>query len=74
LTGGSTIMASVILFVLGGTGIQPFAFTFLIGLIVGTYSSVTIAAPLVIGGPKSTEPAPVSQPPKRLAHPAPVSA
>ena len=47
LTGGSTILASIILFVLGGTGIQPFAYTFLVGLIVGTISSVTIAAPLV---------------------------
>jgi SecD/SecF fusion protein len=47
LTGGSTILASIILFVLGGSGLQPFAFTFLIGLIVGTISSVTIAAPLV---------------------------
>ena len=47
LTGGSTILASIILYVLGGTGIQPFAFTFLIGLIAGTYSSVAIAAPLV---------------------------
>jgi SecD/SecF fusion protein len=52
LTGGSTILASIILFVLGGTGIQPFAFTFFIGLIVGTYSSVAIAAPLVIQGPE----------------------
>jgi SecD/SecF fusion protein len=56
LTGGSTIIASIILFVLGGTGIQPFAFTFLIGLLVGTYSSVVIAAPLVIGGPPAAEP------------------
>jgi len=56
LTGGSTILASIILFVLGGTGIQPFAFTFLIGLLVGTYSSVAIAAPLVIGGPKQPAP------------------
>lgn len=58
LTGGSTILASIILFVLGGTGIQPFAFTFLIGLLVGTYSSVAIAAPLVIGGPKEPAPSP----------------
>ena len=48
LTGGSTIVASIILYVLGGTGIQPFAFCFLVGLITGTYSSVAIAAPLVV--------------------------
>ncbi|MCI0630300.1 MAG: protein translocase subunit SecF, partial [Phycisphaerales bacterium] len=51
LTGGSTILASIILYVLGGTGIQPFAFTFLIGLLAGTYSSVAIAAPLVAQKP-----------------------
>lgn len=60
LTGGSTILASIILFVLGGPGIQPFAFTFLIGLVVGTYSSVAISAPLVIHGPKRSEPQPVA--------------
>ncbi len=50
LTGGSTILASLVLYTLGGPGIQPFAFTFLIGLLVGTYSSVAIAAPLVARG------------------------
>jgi len=47
LTSGTTIVTAAILFWLGGTGIRPFAFTFLIGLIVATYSSVAIAAPLV---------------------------
>ena len=47
LTGGSTLATAIILISLGGTGIRPFAYTFLIGLIAGTYSSVAIAAPLV---------------------------
>ena len=47
LTGGSSIATAVILYVLGGTGIRPFAFTFLIGLIAGTFSSVAVAATLV---------------------------
>ncbi|MBC23255.1 MAG: protein translocase subunit SecD [Phycisphaerae bacterium] len=47
LTSGTTIVTALILFVLGGTGIRPFAFTFLVGLIAATYSSVAIAAPLV---------------------------
>ncbi|MSR18384.1 MAG: protein translocase subunit SecD [Phycisphaerales bacterium] len=46
LTGGSTIATAVILYYIGGTGIRPFAFTFLVGLIAGTISSVVIAAPL----------------------------
>jgi preprotein translocase SecF subunit len=47
LTGGSTLATAIVLIVLGGTGIRPFAYTFLIGLIAGTFSSVAIAAPLV---------------------------
>jgi SecD/SecF fusion protein len=46
LTSGTTITSAVILYSLGGTGIRPFAFTFLVGLIAATYSSVVIAAPL----------------------------
>lgn len=47
LTGGSTLATAIVLITLGGTGIRPFAYTFLIGLIAGTFSSVAIAAPLV---------------------------
>jgi SecD/SecF fusion protein len=47
LTGGSTLATAIILIALGGTGIRPFAYTFLIGLIAGTFSSVAIAAPMV---------------------------
>jgi SecD/SecF fusion protein len=47
LTGGSTFATAIVLIVLGGTGIRPFAYTFLIGLVAGTFSSVAIAAPMV---------------------------
>ena len=47
LTSGTTIVTALILFSLGGTGIRPFAYTFLIGLIAATFSSVAIAAPMV---------------------------
>ena len=47
LTGGSTFATAIVLIILGGTGIRPFAYTFLIGLIAGTFSSVAIAAPMV---------------------------
>ena len=56
LTSGTTITSAIILYVLGGTGIRPFAFTFLVGLIAATYSSVAIAAPLTWSkgrGPKN---------------------
>ena len=47
LTSGTTIVTALILFNLGGTGIRPFAFSFLVGLIAATFSSVAIAAPMV---------------------------
>lgn len=47
LTGGSTFATAIILIALGGTGIRPFAYTFFIGLVAGTISSVIVAAPMV---------------------------
>ena len=36
-----------IIFIFGGSGIRPFAYCLLVGIVVGTYSSVAIASPLV---------------------------
>jgi SecD/SecF fusion protein len=47
LTSVTTLMAVLIMYAEGGSGIRPFTFCLLAGLIVGTYSSVAIAAPLV---------------------------
>ncbi|MCA9285690.1 MAG: protein translocase subunit SecD [Phycisphaerales bacterium] len=47
LTSSTTLLSILILYIEGGTGIRPFAFVLLVGLITGTYSSVAIAAPLV---------------------------
>jgi SecD/SecF fusion protein len=47
LTGTCTALTPVVLYIMGGHTMQPFAYTFLIGLIAGTFSSVAIAAPLV---------------------------
>ena len=59
LTGGCTAVTPIVLFYLGGPSIQPFAYTFFVGLIAGTFSSVAIAAPLVHvtgdGAPERTE-------------------
>ena len=46
MTGGSTFLSAVVLYYWGGPAIQPFAFTFIVGLIAGTISSVVIAAPM----------------------------
>ncbi len=46
LTSGTTLFSVLILFLEGGSGMRAFCFTLLAGLVVGTYSSIAIAAPL----------------------------
>ena len=48
LTSGTTLAALLALLVLGGEMIRPFAFAMMIGVLVGTYSSIYIAAPLLL--------------------------
>ncbi|MEZ6243466.1 MAG: protein translocase subunit SecD [Phycisphaerales bacterium] len=47
ITSGTTLMAVLILYIFGGEGVHGFAFAMLVGIMVGTYSSVAVAAPLV---------------------------
>ncbi len=48
ITNGTAITVTGALFLLGGSTIHSFAFTLLIGFIVGTYSSIYIASPVVL--------------------------
>lgn len=48
LTSVTTLMTVCSLLFLGGEAIRGFAFTFLIGLIAGTYSSVFVASPILL--------------------------
>jgi len=48
LTGGTTILASLMLFLFGGDVIHGFAFIMLVGIVVGTYSSIYIASPFAL--------------------------
>jgi preprotein translocase subunit SecF len=48
LTSITTLLVVVTLFVLGGSIIHDFAFAMMIGVIVGTYSSVYVASPIII--------------------------
>jgi preprotein translocase subunit SecF len=48
LTSVTTLIVIIILFLLGGGVINTFAFALLIGIIVGTYSSIFVASPVVI--------------------------
>jgi SecD/SecF fusion protein len=48
LTSGTVLISTIILYIVGGQGIHAFAFTMLVGVIAGTYSSVYIAAPVLL--------------------------
>ena len=48
LTSFTVVLVVVVLFLFGGPVINDFAFTLLIGVIFGTYSSVFIASPVVL--------------------------
>src|SRR6266446_6388253 len=48
ITSGTVFLATLSLFIFGGGAINDFAFTFLIGIITGTYSSIYIASALVL--------------------------
>lgn len=47
LTSLTTFFVVFTLFVFGGEIIKPFAFTLLVGILVGTYSSIFVASPLL---------------------------
>ena len=48
LTSGTTLVVVVALFVLGGGIIHDFAFALLVGIVVGTYSSIYVASPILL--------------------------
>ncbi len=48
LTSGTTMVAVLALWILGGEVIRPFAIAMAIGIVVGTYSSVFIASPTLL--------------------------
>ena len=48
LTSATTIISVLLLYIFGGEGIHGFAFSLFIGIIVGTYSSIYIASPVLL--------------------------
>jgi preprotein translocase subunit SecF len=48
LTGGTTLMATIVLLIFGGEVLRAFSFTLFFGIITGTYSSIFIASALVL--------------------------
>jgi SecD/SecF fusion protein len=61
ITSLTTLFVVLVLFLFGGSGISGFAFALLIGIMVGTYSSIFIATPVVVDttGEKNIFDAPV---------------
>ena len=50
LTGSTTILTIFVMYVWGGPGVHGFTFALLVGILVGTYSSIAIASPLLLLG------------------------
>jgi len=73
ITSGTVFLATLALFIFGGGAINDFAFTFLVGIITGTYSSIYIASAFVLwwhrGERPRTAPAPVAVSPATAAAP-----
>ncbi|HEX5399811.1 MAG TPA: protein translocase subunit SecD [Verrucomicrobiae bacterium] len=56
ITSGTVFLATACLYVWGGGAINDFAFTFLIGIVTGTYSSIYIASAFVLWWHKGQRP------------------
>jgi SecD/SecF fusion protein len=61
ITSGTVFLSTMALYIFGGGAINDFAFTFLVGIITGTYSSICIASALVLWWHKGQRPAIASQ-------------
>jgi preprotein translocase SecF subunit len=48
ITSGTTLIVVLVLFLTGGEVLRGFAFALIVGIFVGTYSSVFVAAPVVL--------------------------
>lgn len=56
ITSGTVFLATLSLYLFGGGVINDFAFTFLVGILTGTYSSIYIASALVLWWHKGQRP------------------
>lgn len=48
ITSGTTLLVVLVLFIFAGPAIRGFTFAILLGIVIGTYSSLFIAAPVVL--------------------------
>ena len=64
ITSLTTLLVVLILLVFGGEVLRGFSFALFIGILVGTYSSVYIASPVVVDLTQRKSPAPARKPQK----------
>jgi preprotein translocase SecF subunit len=48
ITSGTTLLVVAVLFIFGGEVLRGFAFALIIGIVIGTYSSIFVASPIVL--------------------------
>jgi len=48
LTSGLTFLTVLSLFIFGGPVLKGFSFALVIGILIGTYSSIAVAAPMLV--------------------------
>jgi SecD/SecF fusion protein len=53
LTSTTTLIVVLVMYIFGGAGIRAFSFALLMGVLFGTYSSIAIASPLLMGFKKA---------------------
>jgi SecD/SecF fusion protein len=70
ITSGTVFLATLSLYIFGGGEINDFAFTFLAGIVTGTYSSIYIASAMVLWWHKGQRPA-IGASPVPVQNPAP---
>lgn len=54
ITSMTTLIVVLVLFLFGGEVLRGFSFAFLVGIVVGTYSSIFVATPIVVDLTKKT--------------------
>jgi preprotein translocase SecF subunit len=48
VTSGTTLLVVAVLFIFGGEVLRGFAFALIVGIVIGTYSSIFVASPVVV--------------------------
>ena len=67
-TGASTLLVLTALLILGGDSLADFAFALVLGIIIGTVSTISVAVPLTVSM-EQLWPAPPPEPPANHARP-----